>query len=74
MRDSTTINPAFRFIIKAGCVLALSVAAKAQVPTTLEYDGYLIEKNKPVTGSRSIEVRLYSAKTGGKMVAKESIG
>jgi len=54
--------------------IAVSLPAWAQVPNLLEYDGYLIEKNKPVTGSRSMEVRLYNAAKGGKLVAKETIG
>ena len=54
--------------------IAASLPALAQVPNILEYDGYLIEKNKTVTGSRSMEVRLYNAATGGKLVAKETIG
>jgi hypothetical protein len=54
--------------------IAASLPAWAQVPNILEYDGYLIEKNKTVTGSRSMEVRLYNAATGGKLVAKETIG
>ena len=63
-----------RAIINVACVVAISVAAQAQVPTSLEYNGYLIEKNKPVTGSRTIEAKLYNAKTGGKALATEKIG
>ena len=54
--------------------IAASLPAWAQVPNLLEYDGYLTEKNKTVTGNRSMEVRLYNAATGGKLVAKETIG
>jgi hypothetical protein len=52
----------------------LSATAGAQIPTALQYDGYLLEKNRPVTGSRAMEVRLYSSRTGGKPVATERVG
>ncbi|MFM8983064.1 MAG: hypothetical protein ACKOLA_09210, partial [Spartobacteria bacterium] len=54
--------------------IAVSLPAWAQVPNILEYDGYLIEKKKPVTGSRSMEVRLYKSAKDNKPVAIEKIG
>ncbi|MBU3666891.1 MAG: hypothetical protein FGM15_13595, partial [Chthoniobacterales bacterium] len=58
-------------------LLALLVAAlplSAQVPRLLEYDGYLVEGNQPVTGQRAMGVRLYSASTNGTLLYSETIG
>lgn len=49
--------------------VALPSWAQAQ---TLSYDGTYSEKNKPVTGNRSMDVRLYTTSTGGTIVAKET--
>lgn len=47
---------------------------EAQIPQLLEYDGYLLEKGKPATGNRTMSVRLYDARTGGKILYRENIG
>ena len=64
----------YSICVSVAFFVAASLPAWAQVPNLLEHDGYLLEKNKPVTGSRSMEVRLYNAANGGKLVAKETIG
>lgn len=63
-----------RLVLSCAITVLLSVTAGAQIPTALQYDGYLLERNKPVTGSRAMEVRLYSSSTGGRPVATERIG
>ena len=68
------INSLLSTIVNGASILAISAVAQAQVPPNLEYNGYLIEKNKPVGGSRDIEVKLFSVKTGGKALATEKIG
>ena len=51
-----------------------SLPAWAQVPNLLEYDGYLLEGGKAVTGNRTIGVRLYNASTNGSLLYSETIG
>lgn len=65
-------------------VLLISISAlNAQVPPLLEYDGYLEETiwttsitstTAPVTGTRSIGVKLYNASENGTLLYQESIG
>ena len=43
----------------------------AQVPSLLEYDGYMTGN---ITGNRTIGVKLYSALTNGTLIYKETIG
>ena len=71
---SMKINSLLSTIVNGASILAISAVAQAQVPPNLEYNGYLIEKNKAFTGSRDIEVKLFSVKTGGKALATEKIG
>jgi len=60
----SSLKAAFVFI-----AVALTSWAQAQ---TLSYDGNYSENRKPVTGNRSMEVRLYTTSTGGTIVAKET--
>ena len=46
----------------------------AQVPSLLEYDGYLIENKKPANGVRAMEVRVHDAAVKGKLLYSEKIG
>jgi len=71
---SMKINSLLSTIVNAASILAISAVAQAQVPPNLEYNGYLLEKNKAVNGSRAIEVKLYNVKTAGKALATEKIG
>ena len=43
----------------------------AQVPSLLEYDGFMTGN---ITGNRTIGVKLYSASTNGTLIYKETIG
>jgi hypothetical protein len=54
--------------------LLSSTFLKAQVPMLLEYDGYLIERGRPVTGNRTIEVKVYNASKSGSVLYNETIG
>jgi hypothetical protein len=54
--------------------LLSSTFLKAQVPMLLEYDGYLIERGKPVTGNRTIGVKVYNASKSGSVLYNETIG
>ena len=54
--------------------LLSSAFLKAQVPMLLEYDGYLIERGKPVTGNRTIEVKVYNSSKSGSVLYNETIG
>jgi hypothetical protein len=54
--------------------LLSSTFLKAQVPMLLEYDGYLIERGKPVTGNRTIGVKVYNSSKSGSVLYNETIG
>ena len=57
---------AFAFILMMGMG-----HLSAQVPSLLEYDGYLTGN---ITGNRTIGVRLYNAPTNGNLLYSETIG
>ena len=64
-------------IIRLLCIgqLALAIAATAQVPTFLNYQGYLQDASgNPATGSVNIAIALYTNASGGTAVYNENIG
>jgi hypothetical protein len=59
-------------LLAAFTLIAVALPSLGQAQT-LTYEGTYSEKNKPVTGNRSMEVRLYTTSTGGNVVARETI-
>jgi len=56
-------------------VLFFATQLHAEVPMQLQYDGYLLDsKSQPVTGNRTMSVRLYDAPTAGNVLYSETIG
>ena len=55
-------------------ILGISAAFAQVIPQQLEYDGYLLEGGKPVTGNRTIAVKVYDKSTGGIVSYTETIG
>jgi hypothetical protein len=69
-----TMPPARTFyaIFSFAFILIMGVGyLTAQVPSLLEYDGYMTGN---ITGNRTIGVRLYNASTKGTLIYKETIG
>jgi hypothetical protein len=66
----------FRFSLIARLTLIfLSVLPlSAQVPMLLEYDGFLEAKGKPVNGNQTMQVKIYDAAKGGKVLYTENVG
>ena len=59
-------------ILSAAFVIVLGAAhMSAQVPSLLEYDGFMTEN---ITGNRTIGVRLYNDSTNGTLLYSETIG
>lgn len=52
--------------------LALAAPARAQIPGTLSYQGYLEQGGAPVSGTRALTFRLYDAPTGGTALWDEA--
>ncbi len=60
-----------------GFILMALLASRlsAEVPSLINYQGRLTdEQGAPVTGNRTIKVRIYDAPTGGNMTYEETIG
>lgn len=56
------------------CVLSL-VVAQADVPGQINYQGRLTDSNgDPVTGSKTLDVAIYDAASGGNLLYRETIG
>ena len=54
---------------------ATMVGAMAEVPSLINYQGRLKEKNGTnVNGSKNFTVRIFDAKTGGKQIYEENVG
>jgi len=58
-------------LLAAFSFMAVALPSWAQAQS-LSYDGTHLENKKPVTGNRSMEVRLYTTSTNGTIVAKET--
>jgi formylglycine-generating enzyme required for sulfatase activity len=65
--------PAFAL---AACALVLlgSLPVCAQIPMVLEHDGFLEERGRPANGNRNMQVRVYNAAKGGKVLYSENVG
>ncbi len=63
-------------ILRAACMLLLSAfTLHAGVPNLINYQGRLTDaQGSPVTGNRTMVVRVYDAPTGGNMTYEETIG
>jgi formylglycine-generating enzyme required for sulfatase activity len=76
------VLPTFKFPMKmipaailGVFVLFFATQLHAEVPMQLQYDGYLLDsKSQPVTGNRTMSVRLYDAPTAGNVLYSETIG
>jgi hypothetical protein len=66
MNKTTTIVSLFLF--------AVTASLSAQVPQLLEHDGYLLESGKPVTGNRTMAIKIYNSATGGNASFSQTIG
>ena len=55
--------------------IAISLSAMAEVPSLINYQGRLKEKNGTnVNGAKNFTVRIFDAKTGGKQIYEENVG
>ena len=55
--------------------IAISLSAMAEVPSLINYQGRLKEKNGTnVNGTKNFTVRIFDAKTGGKQIYEENVG
>jgi hypothetical protein len=63
-------------ILRTACILLLSAfTLHAGVPNLINYQGRLTDaQGNPVTGNRTMVVRVYDAPTGGNMTYEENIG
>jgi sulfatase modifying factor 1 len=63
-------------ILRAACMLLLSAfTLHAGVPNLINYQGRLTDaQGDPVTGNRTMVVRVYDAPSGGNMTYEETIG
>jgi hypothetical protein len=63
-------------ILRAGCILLLGAfTLHAGVPSLINYQGRLTDaQGNPVTGNRTMVVRVYDARSGGNMTYEENIG
>jgi hypothetical protein len=66
MNKTTTIVSLF--------LCAVIASLSAQVPQLLEHDGYLLESGKPVTGNRTMAIKIYNSATGGNASFSQTIG
>jgi sulfatase modifying factor 1 len=62
--------------LRAACILLLGVfTLHAGVPNLINYQGRLTDaQGNPVTGNRTMTVRVYDAPSGGNMTYEENIG
>jgi hypothetical protein len=70
------MKTSFRFTLIACLTLIILTVLQlsAQVPMLLEYDGFLEVKGKPVNGSQTMQVKIYDAPKGGKVLYTENVG
>jgi sulfatase modifying factor 1 len=63
-------------ILRAACILLLSaITLRAEIPNLINYQGRLTDaQGNPVTGNRTMSVRVYDAPAGGNMTYEENIG
>jgi sulfatase modifying factor 1 len=63
-------------LLRAACILLLSAfTLHAEVPNLINYQGRLTDsQGNPVTGNRTMAVRVYDAPTGGNMTYEQNIG
>jgi sulfatase modifying factor 1 len=63
-------------ILRAACILLLGAfTLHAEIPSLINYQGRLTDaQGDPVTGNRTMMVRVYDAPSGGNMTYEETIG
>lgn len=61
-----------RWIAAYGALLMAALPAGAQVPSTFNYQGRLLDGTNLVSGTRQFIVRLYTASSGGTLVYTET--
>lgn len=68
-------KPALLLFLTALSLLPASTALTQQVPSLINYQGRLVDgSGNPVTGNRTMIVRVYGAPTGGSKTYEETIG
>ena len=64
----------FSLIARLALIFLSVLPLSAQVPMLLEYDGFREVKGKPVNGSQTMQVKIYDAAKGGKVLYTENVG